>query len=112
VGTITSHRIVVILGTEPAVDIHPIAARAVKEGCNLTLLTLGRRLTAAQEGVIEEVAHLAWSSMESLSYGIAYGIEAIDDGDEIIIAAAGSERRALQSSLESRLQDLKAARRP
>jgi hypothetical protein len=69
VRTIASGPIVVRVSAEPDLDLHALAGRACHEGRHL-ILVVDADPTPAQEMVIAEVARLAWSWFECLSYEV------------------------------------------
>ena len=100
-GVLPRHRIVVVLGIHPVIDIHAVAARAMREGRPLTVVRLGRRMSAEQNAIISELAHLSFSWFECLSYEVVAAPEHIWEDDEVIVAGTSRERRTFESNVHS-----------
>jgi len=96
-GSPAPHRIVVVLGAAPDIDLGKIAGRAFSESRALVLLPLGRPLSPRQRTLISDVAHLCWSWFDALRCSTAGTVDAIAPGDEVIVAASEQERRRFEA---------------
>jgi hypothetical protein len=103
-GSSGPHRIVVVLGAVPNIDIRKVAGRALSEGRGLVLLPLGPAISPGQDALISEVVHLCWSWYDALRCSTARSVEVIEVGDEVIVAASERERRLFEAMLVSRLR--------
>jgi len=98
-----SGRRIFVLGRQAELDVRAEAGRAVEEGRQLVLLSVGYPVTAAQDGVVQDALHVAhdlrlWldAILVPSSKDLADLVEA---GEEVTVVARGAERRKLERAL-------------
>jgi hypothetical protein len=96
-ATARASRLVVVLGRGKKLDVKPLVNRAWHERIPLVIVNLGFPLTPSQQKVVDAALEAAATGAIALDAMIAYdatqAVSFLDEGDEIVYAAARAERR-------------------
>jgi nucleotide-binding universal stress UspA family protein len=96
-------RRVFVLGRHADLDVRAEAGRAVEEGRQLVLLSVGYPVTAAQDAVVQDALHVAHDLRLWLDAILVPSSKDLADlvatGEEVTVVARGAERRKLERAL-------------
>ncbi len=93
-------RLVIVLGRGKKIDLKPLVDRAWKERIPLVIINLGFPLTASQQKVVDAALEAAGTGVIALDAMIAYdarqAVAFLHEGDDVVFAAARSERKEIE----------------